>query len=343
MAVINERIEADFYERLTDGYRCRLCPNQCTIPFGSHGRCGCRRADEDMLVAYSYGKVTMFCSDNIEKRRIYHFRPNAKVFSVGSIGCNMHCGYCENYAVTQLETGKKRATYVSPEKLVERCRYEGRDIIAFTYSEPTVWFEYIQKVHDIDPLLAILIDTDGYIEPEPLEQLCRITDVFNVDIKAFDDEFYARYCGSSLQPVLDSAKMIFDEGILLELSYPVIPGLNDSDREIRKFCKWVLQNLSPDVPIHFIRFHPDNNMTMIEMTPQETLLRCRGLAITAGLHHVYVANTLADGADDTICPECGATAISRIGHLVEFDSLDGNTCPECGYRYNMVRWNRPGF
>ncbi len=343
MVVINERTEAAFYERIPGGYSCMLCPNKCTIQIGSYGKCGCRRADEDMLVAYSFGKVTMFCSDQIEKRRIYHFRPNAKVFSVGSIGCNMSCDYCENYAVTQLETGKKRATYVSPEKLVSRCRYDGRDIIAFTYSEPAVWFEYIMKIHETDPLLAILIDTNGLLEEAPLEELCRITDAFNVDIKAFNDGFYRKYCKSSLNRVLKSAEHIFSKNVMLELTYLVIPGLNDSDEEIEKFCEWVLKSLSADVPVHFARFHPDNRMTDIEMTPPETLLRCRGLAITAGLHHVYVANTLADGADDTLCPECGATAIARLGHLVEFKSLDGNKCSECGYRYNMVRWNRPGF
>lgn len=343
MAVINDRVEALHYERVPEGYRCNLCPRHCTIPIGGYGGCGCRRGDEDMLVAYSYGKVTMFCSDRIEKRGIYHFRPNSKVFSVGSIGCNMHCGYCRNYAVTQLETGKKRATYVSPEKLVDRCRYEGRDIMAFTYSEPVVWFEYIMAVTKYDPLLTIIIDTDGFIENKPLDDLCRVADAFNIDIKAFDEDTHESICGYPLEPVLRTAERVYSRGMLMELTYLVIPGVNDSDDEIRKFCEWVHDTLSPDVPVHFSRFSPDYKMVDLPLTPPETLLKCRGIAMTVGLHHAYVAKTLADGADDTICPECGATAIYRLGHLVEFESLDGNCCSECGRRYYMVRWNRPGY
>ena len=343
MAVINERIEARHYERVAGGYRCNLCPHHCVIPIGSYGRCGCRRADEDMLVAYSFGKVTMFCSDRIEKRGIYHFRPNAKVFSVGSIGCNMKCDYCRNYAVSQLESGKKRATYISPKKLADRCRYDGRDIMVFTYNEPIVWFEYIMAITKYDPLLSIIIDTNGLIEQEPLDELCNVTDAFNIDIKAFDEGFYRDVCGCSLEHVLRMAERVFSKGILMELTYLVIPGMNDSDDEVRMFCEWVRDCLSPDIPVHFSRFTPDNRMEDLPMTPPETLLRCRGIAKTVGLNHAYVAKTLADGADDTICPECGATAIYRLGHLVEFESLDGNRCSECGRRYYMVRWNRPGF
>ena len=336
MAVINERTEARFYERTGNGYVCRLCPHGCVIPVGKYGRCGSRRADEDMLIAYTYGKVSSLCVDPIEKKPLYHYKPGSRCFSVGGVGCNMRCRHCQNYAISQLSSGKKRTTYERPDEIVALCRRERQNIIAFTYNEPSIWFEYIMDIMKAAPDLECLIISNGLICEEPLRQLCEVADAFNIDIKGFTDEFYVQVCGAHLRDVLRSAKIVHGCGIHLELTYLVIPGYNDADDEIERFCRWVLDELSADVPVHFTRFHPDNEMTDVQWTPVETVLRCREIGMKCGLKYVYVGNTLSDEADDTYCPGCGMAVVRRLGYLVDRTGLDGSRCSECGYRLNII-------
>lgn len=338
MAATNgDRVESRFYERTADGYICRLCPHGCHIRIGEYGRCGSRRADEDMLVAYSYGKVSSLCVDPVEKKPLYHYRPRARCFSIGGIGCNMRCRHCQNYAISMLSSGKKRTTYERPDELVTLCRSEGQDIIAFTYNEPMIWFEYILDVMACDPGLHLVLVTNGLVSEEPLRELCRVTEAMNIDIKGFTDSFYMDVCGAHLDDVLKSAKIVFEEGVHLELTYLVIPAYNDTEDEIRRFCRWVRDNLSADVPVHFTRFHPDNEMMDVPWTPVETVLRCRGIGKECGLNHVYVGNALIEGADDTYCPECGTAVVKRLGYLVDIVSLDGDRCSACGHPVNIVR------
>jgi pyruvate formate lyase activating enzyme len=337
MAATNgERVEARYYERQGDFYKCLLCPHGCLLKPGDFGRCGARRADEDMLVAYSYGKVSSLCVDPVEKKPLFHYRPGSRCFSVGGIGCNMRCKHCQNYAISMLPSGKKRTTYEDPWDLVSMCRGEGMDCIAFTYNEPSIWFEYIMDVLERDAALDLILVTNGYINEEPLRELCAIADAVNMDVKGFTDSFYMQVCGAHLAPVLRSAEIVHEEGIHLELTYLVIPGYNDSDEEIRAFCEWVRDHLSEDVPVHFSRFHPDNEMMDVAWTPVETVLHCRDIGIDVGLHYVYVGNTLIEGADDTVCPECGEVVIERLGYLVDTVGLDGSRCSKCGHEMNIV-------
>ena len=338
MAAINgDRVESRFYEKVDGGYICGLCPHRCHIKVGDYGRCGSRRADEDMLVAYSYGKVSSLCVDPMEKKPLYHYKPRSRCFSVGGIGCNMRCRHCQNYAISMLSSGKKRTTYERPDELVSLCRSERLDIIAFTYNEPMIWFEYIMDVMREDPDLHLVLVTNGLICEEPLRELCKVTDAMNIDIKGFTDDFYMEVCGAHLDDVLRSAKIVFEEGVHLELTYLVIPGYNDSEDEVRDFCRWVVENLSEDVPVHFTRFHPDNEMMDVPWTPVETVLRCRGIGMECGLNYVYVGNALVEGADDTFCPECGTAVVKRLGYLVDIVDLDGDRCSACGHHINIVR------
>ncbi len=290
-----------------------------------------------MLVAYSYGKVSSLCVDPMEKKPLFHYRPGGRCFSVGSIGCNMSCKHCQNYAISMLESGKKRTTFESASELAEMCRREGQDVIAFTYNEPMIWFEYIRDVKRADPGLRVILVSNGLVNERPLEELCDISDAMNIDIKGFTDEFYMKVCGAHLEDVLRSTEFIHGRGIHLELTYLVIPGYNDSEDEIRRFCQWVRDSLSPDVPVHFTRFHPDNEMTDVQWTPVETVLGCRDIGLECGLEHVYVGNTLTDEADDTYCPECGTVVIRRLGYLVDIVDLVGNTCRKCGHPINIIR------
>ena len=290
-----------------------------------------------MLVAYSYGKVSSLCVDPMEKKPLFHFRPGGRCFSVGSVGCNMTCRHCQNYAISMLPSGKKRTTYKSPRELAEMCRREGQDVVAFTYNEPTIWYEYIRDVKAADPGLSIILVTNALICEEPLRRLCAITDAMNIDVKGFTDEFYMRICGAHLADVLKSTEIAFSEGVHIELTYLVIPGYNDSEAEVAEFCRWVADRLSVDVPVHFTRFHPDNEMTDVQWTPVETVLRCREIAMEAGLRYAYVGNTLIDEADDTYCPGCGAVPVSRLGYLVDIRGLDDCRCSRCGHDLYMVR------
>lgn len=335
--VNTERIESAFYTRDGDVYICELCPHHCRIAPGQYGRCGSRRGDDDMLVAYSYGKVSSLCVDPMEKKPLFHYKPGGRCFSVGSIGCNMSCRHCQNYAISMLPSGKKRTTYKSPAELAEMCRREGQSVIAFTYNEPMIWYEYIIDVKKADPDLKVVLVTNGLVCEEPLRRLCEITDAMNIDVKGFTDEFYMRVCGAHLEDVLRSAEAVYGYGVHLELTYLVIPGLNDSEDEVRRFCEWVRDSLSPDVPVHFTRFHPDNEMTDVQWTPLETVLRCRGIGIASGLNFVYVGNTLSDDADDTYCPECEEVVVRRLGYLVDIVALDGRRCANCGRDMYMNR------
>lgn len=331
-----ERVEARHYRRDGDAYICDLCPHHCRIGPGQYGRCGSRRGDDDMLVAYSYGKVSSICVDPIEKKPLYHYRPKSKCFSVGGVGCNMRCLNCQNYAISMLSSGKKRTTYESPEDLVSLCRGERMDTIAFTYNEPMIWHEYIMDVMELDPDLHCVLVTNGLVCEEPLREICGVTDAVNMDVKGFTDGFYTEVCGAHLADVLESARIVFEEGVHLELTYLVIPGYNDSDEEVRGFCEWVRDELSEDVPVHFSRFHPDYRMADVPLTPVETVMHCREIGLDAGLNYVYVGNVLTDSADDTYCPECGTDVIKRLGYLVDIVALDGDRCSCCRHRLNII-------
>ena len=249
----------------------------------------------------------------------------------------MRCRHCQNYAISQSFSGKKRTTYKSPESIIEMCRSEGMRTIAFTYNEPTTWIEYMLDIAKMAPDMRYVVVTNGLISEGPLRDLIGIADAFNIDVKGFTDEFYSNICGAHMEDVLRSVKTVFDSGKHLELTYLVIPGHNDSEEELEGFCRWVLNNLSRDVPVHFTRFHPDNEMTDVPWTPESTLVMARNMAIDAGLRYVYIGNVMTEIGSDTICPNCGSAVISRLGYLVDLDGLDGTRCAKCGAQLPIVR------
>ena len=277
--------------------------------------------------------MSSICVDPIEKKPLFHYRPKTKCFAVGGVGCT----HCQNYAISSLPSGKKRATYESPEDIVRMCRDAGMDTIAFTYNEPSIWFEYIRDIMALAPDLRLVLVTNGLLCEEPLRELCRVADAVNMDVKGFTEGFYTEVCGAHLADVLRSAETVHSEGVHLELTYLVIPGYNDSPGEIEGFCTWVLDSLSPDVPVHFNRFHPDNRMTDVPWTPVETVLRCRRTAMDMGLHYVYVGNAITEDAEDTFCPGCGSAVVRRVGYSVDTHGLDGNRCRNCGRVLDIIR------
>ena len=328
-------MEARYYHRDGDRFVCDLCPHRCRIPVEGFGRCVSRKGEADKLIANNYGKVSSFSVDPMEKKPLYHYYPKTKIFSIGGIGCNMSCKHCQNYAISMSPSGRKRTTYESPEEIVAFCRKEKFDAIAFTYNEPVIWFEYIMDIVKEAPDLRIVLVSNGLICEEPLRELCKVTDAMNIDIKGFTEEFYMKICGANLADVMKASEIVHEEGVHLELTYLVIPELNDSKEEIVRFSNWVRDKLSPEVPVHFSRFHPDNEMMNVPLTPIETLHMCRDTAMECGIEYVYVGNVLSEDASDTHCPNCGTVVIRRTGYLVEFVALNGDRCSQCRQRMNI--------
>jgi pyruvate formate lyase activating enzyme len=316
---------------------CELCPHRCRIHVNGFGKCLARKGEEEKLIANNYGKVSSFCVDPVEKKPLYHYYPKTKIFSVGGIGCNMFCKHCQNYAISMSPAGRRRTTYESPEEIVAFCRKEKFDAIAFTYNEPIIWFEYIMDIMKEAPDLRCVLVSNGLICEEPLRELCKVTDAMNIDIKGFTEEFYMTVCGGHLADVMRSTEIVNQEGVHLELTYLVIPGYNDSEKEIEEFSSWVRDRLSPETPVHFSRFHPDFEMMDVPITPVETLLRCRDTAMECGLEYVYVGNVVADDSSDTYCPNCGALVIRRRGYSVEIVALNGDRCSQCRERMHIKR------
>lgn len=337
MAFINPNFEASHYHSDGEKIVCDLCPHRCVLLPDSFGRCKSRKNVDGKLVAYNYGRISSLAVDPIEKKPLYHFRPGSDIFSVGGIGCNLRCNYCQNYSISQSPIGKKRTTYKSPADLAALCRQQGLSQMAFTYNEPIIWFEYMKDVAESDPGLDIIVVSNGMINEWPMEELCRFTKAMNIDVKAFNQEFYDKLCGGKLDAVLNSCEVAFENKVHLELTYLVIPGYNDNPGDVRKFVGWVRDHLSPDVPVHFTRFHPDYNMTDVRLTPVDTLQKLKDIAKKEGLNFVYIGNVMTEDDSDTYCPECGELLIERTGYRVDIRGLEGNRCAYCRHRLNIIR------
>ena len=337
MAFINPNLEACHYHAEGDDVVCDLCPHRCHVPDGRFGRCRSRKNEGGKLVAYNYGRISTMAVDPIEKKPLYHYHPGTQVFSVGGIGCNLRCQYCQNYTISQSPIGKKRTTYKSPAQIVEFCRQQNYRQIAFTYNEPSIWFEYIRDIAALDPDLDIILVTNGMINEKPLEELCQIASAMNVDVKSFDEKFYKEICGGDLEAVKHACETAYASKVHLELTYLVIPGYNDDPSMVEKFIDWVITHLSTDVPVHFTRFHPDYNMIDLRMTPVDTLMRLQELAENKGLKYVYIGNAMTEDGSNTYCPECGELLIKRTGYRVQIVGLDEDRCKFCNARIHIIR------
>ncbi len=319
--------QPSYVSKKGDSFECGLCPNHCRLSEGKSGLCRGRSVKGGRLLIENYGKVTSIAMDPIEKKPLYHYHPGSYILSVGSYGCNMDCRHCQNHSISQDPIGN-RYRYVSPEDLVSICHEEGSEALAFTYNEPTVWYDYVRDVMECGPDIRYVLVTNGYIERGPLDVLCGSTDAMNIDVKGFTEDFYRDVCGARLHNVLETCSTVFRRGIHLELTYLIIPGYNDTEDQFSRFSGWVCDKLSCEVPVHFTRFHPDNRMTYVGPTPIGTMEGARDIAKGAGLINVYLGNV--PGTSVTSCPGCGKELIRRSYDGIE-SSLKGNVC-DCGRR-----------
>ena len=325
--------EARYYEMQPEGRaRCLLCPHGCLIGEGSRGSCGVRELRDGRLMTLVYGNPCAVHVDPIEKKPLLHFLPASRAFSVATAGCNLHCKNCQNWEISQRRPEETENIYLPPEELVAEAVRAGCESIAYTYSDPDIFFEYTVDTarRARQQGLKNVLVTAGYISPEPQQEFCQVVDAANVDLKGFTDEFYREICSARLQPVLDALQMYRQEGVWLEVTHLVIPTLNDEADGIRQMCRWLYEHLGADVPLHFSRFHPRYQLKNLPPTPVETLETARRIALEEGLRYVYVGNVPGHPGESTYCPRCGKTVIGRIGYSITELNLEEGCCRFCG-------------
>ena len=325
--------EAAFYTKEASGdVRCGLCAQHCRIKPGAVGTCGVRRNDGGTLVTLVYGLTVAENVDPIEKKPLFHFLPGSRSFSIATAGCNFRCRHCQNADISQMprDAGRILGSPLAPAEVVSRARAAGCASISYTYTEPTIFFEYAFDTAALARQAGLknVFVTNGYITAEPLRAIAPHLDAANVDLKSSSDEFYKRVCGARLQPVLDALKLYRELGIWLEVTTLVIPGENDSDEDLGGCARFIAEELGRDVPWHVSAFHPTYLLTNRPRTPAETLQRARRIGLDAGLHFVYEGNLPGEG-ETTFCPACGKPGIVRFGFAVRENRLRGGRCPDC--------------
>jgi pyruvate formate lyase activating enzyme len=323
--------EALHYSKLKNNIvKCGLCPWNCTIAPGKRGMCGVRQNQEGKLYSLVFARPCSMHVDPIEKKPLYHFLPGAWAFSIATIGCNFFCSFCQNWQISKAgaDDMEKHFEEVLPEKVVELCIKNGSDVISYTYTEPTIFFEYMLDIAKLAKKAGIknAIVSNGYINEAPLRELCKLIDGANIDLKGFTDEFYQKTCKGKLEPVLQSLKVLKEEGVWLEITNLVVPGLNDDLKKIEEMCQWISKELGKDVPLHFSRFHPDYKMTDANPTPMETLEKAKEIA-EKYLDFVYIGNVGKES--NTTCPKCKSIVVRRSMMDVNENKLKNGKCFKC--------------
>lgn len=328
--------QARYWHRTAEGkIQCDLCPRDCRLQEGQHGLCFVRARQGDRMVLTAYGRSSGFCVDPIEKKPLNHFYPGSSVLSFGTAGCNLSCKFCQNWDISKSREMESIADEASPEAIAHAARDAGCASVAFTYNDPTIFAEYAMDTADACHALGLhaVSVTAGYIHAQPRAEMYAKMDAANVDLKAFTEDFYKRQTASSLAPVKETiAYLVNETSVWTELTTLLIPGLNDSDREIGELAEWVAREVGTEVPLHFSAFHPDYKMKDIPPTPPSTLTRARNIARRAGLKYVYTGNVHDVEGDTTTCPSCGAAVIVRDWYAILEDHLGPNgTCGRCGH------------
>lgn len=322
--------EACYYERLEgDKVKCRLCGHNCLIDDSERGICGVRENEGGKLYSLNYGKAVAASSDPIEKKPLFHFLPSSRAFSIAAGGCNMSCEYCQNHRISQM-SGKVGGSDLPPQKVVDGARKKGCEIIAYTYSEPTVFFEYAYDTSRLAKkknMFNVFV-TNGFMERKPLEDIEPMLDGCNLDLKSFRDEFYRSVSGAGVDRVLENIELINQLDIWLEITTLIIPGLNDSRREMEDITSFIA-DIDPSIPWHISRFRPAYKMKDRSATPVNKMRMAREVGREAGLEHIYMGNLPGKG-EDTVCPSCGEKLIERFGFRVESNKISDGSCPNCG-------------
>jgi pyruvate formate lyase activating enzyme len=326
-------VEAKYYKKLEHKeIECQLCPRKCKVGDRERGYCGVRENQNGIYYTLVYGLSCSFHQDPIEKKPFFHFLPGTDAFSIATAGCNLNCKFCQNWEISQARPEQTYNLELSPQSVVESALSGNCPSIAYTYSEPTVFYEYMldcAKAGRKKGVKSVMVSA-GFMQQEPLVELCKELDAVKIDLKAFNEKYYQEICRGKLQPVLDTLKELKRIGIWYEIVYLMVPTLNDNMDDIKKMCDWMLKDLGPDVPVHFTRFTPLYLLKNLPPTPVSSLEQARKIALESGLKFVYIGNVPGHEGESTYCPKCRKILIGRYGFTITQMNLRKGNCKFCG-------------
>lgn len=326
------KVEARYYKKHPDReIECTLCPRFCKLGDKERGYCGVRENMGGTYYTLVYGKACSIAKDPIEKKPLFHYLPKSSALSIATAGCNVNCKFCQNWQISQVRPEQVQNYDFPPRAVVENAKKYRCAVIAYTYTEPVVFYEYMYdtSLEARKKGVRTAVITGGHINPEPMEELTKVVDAIKVDLKAFSQDFYTNYVRGELQPVLEAIKIVHKSSTWLELVYLVIPTLNDSSDEIRKMCQWIMKEIGPDVPLHFSRFVPMYLVKNLPPTPLSTLEKVRKIALEEGINYVYIGNVPGHSAESTYCPNCKKIVIERRGYSIGKIALKEGRCKYC--------------
>ena len=335
-------MKALLYESLEENkVRCSLCNHRCVIKSGRRGKCNVRENTDGQLNSLVYGKLIAQHIDPIEKKPLFHFMPGSLSYSIATVGCNFKCSFCQNADIAQMPSdnnGMIMGNPCTPENVVNDALRGSCQSISYTYTEPTVYFEFAFDTAKIakEKGLRNVFVTNGYMTPEAVHMISPFLDAANVDLKAFTDEYYKKYCGTRLEHVKTTLKEMKEKGIFVEVTTLIIPGLNDDKTELENLAGFLVSSLGPETPWHISRFHPTYKLTDHPPTPLNTLIMARQIGIDAGLRYVYTGNVPGEESENTFCYNCGKVLIERWGFLVRSNRIDNGKCKSCGSKIDGV-------
>jgi len=312
--------------------QCELCPRRCRVPKGKRGFCGVRENQEGKYYSLVYGNPCALHLDPIEKKPFFHVLPATTSFSLATAGCNFKCKFCQNWEISQASPEDVYSYEVTPEIIVKKAKEMGAHSVAYTYVEPMIFYEYMLDIAYLVRKAGLLNVThsNGFINPDPLRNLCKVIDAANIDLKGFTETFYRELCAGEMAPVLETLKTLKKEKIHLEITNLMIPTKNDETLVVREMCLWVKKELGADTPIHFSRFYPLYKLSNLPPTPVSTLEKARAMAFSTGLEYVYIGNIPGHEGENTFCPKCKKMVIQRRGFMVGEMHLKGGKCGYCG-------------
>jgi pyruvate formate lyase activating enzyme len=324
--------EAYHYKITERGVECTNCPNQCVLKRMETSKCRNRINVKDKLYSIAYGNPCAVHVDPIEKKPFFHFLPSSRAFSIATAGCNFACLNCQNWEISQKSPKETENMDLMPGKVVEACLNNNCQSIAYTYGEPTVFYEYVYDTAMIAHASGIknIYKSNGYINEQPIRMLSKYLDAANIDLKGFTEDTYLKLNSGKLAPVLRTLQVLKEEGVWLEITNLVIPSWTDNMKIISDMCKWFVANKMDDCPLHFSRFSPLYKLTQLPATPVQTLQKARDTALNAGMKYVYVGNLPGSDYENTICPKCGKTVVTRKGFRVTQNTIIVGKCKFCG-------------
>ena len=310
---------------------CQICPNQCVLAPGDRSICRSKVNMNGILYSLVYGNPCSVNIDPVEKKPLFHFLPRSKTFSIATAGCNFRCLNCQNWEISQAKPHEVRSYELFPQDVVNEAQRSGVSSIAYTYSEPVTFFEYMIDTARLarENKLHNLLISNGYINQEPLLELCKVLDGANVNLKSLSDAIYRKLNGGRLDPVLNTFKTMHEHGVHFEMTNLVVPGYTDDTEMVKQMCQWILTHLGPNYPLHFLRFFPKYKLDRLPPTPLSTLIRFRKLAMGEGVRYVYVGNVSFPEGNNTYCHSCNKLLVERIGYFIPSYHMDENRCKYC--------------